>query len=113
LVQVLVLLVAIVGILFAVRVALVLALAGHQFRLTRRRPRGPDYIPPVAIVVPAYNESIGIERAVRSLAASDYPDFEIVVVDDGSTDDTAQIVEGLALERVRLLRKLNGGKASA
>ena len=36
-----------------------------------------------------------------------------IVVDDGSTDDTAEIVEGLALERVRLLRKPNGGKASA
>ena len=64
--------------------------------------------------MPAYNEAVGIERAVRSLAASDYPDFEvIVVVDDGSTDGTADIVEGLALERVRLIRQDNAGKAAA
>jgi cellulose synthase/poly-beta-1,6-N-acetylglucosamine synthase-like glycosyltransferase len=70
-------------------------------------------LPPVAIVVPAYNEAVGIERATRSLAASDYPDFEVVVVDDGSTDGSAEIVERLALERVRVFRKANGGKASA
>ena len=113
LVRVLLLLVGLVGVLFAVRVALVLVLAGHQLRAAKRRPSAPDYLPPVVVVVPAYNESVGIERAIRSLTDSDYPDFEVVVVDDGSTDNTAEIVERLALERVRLLRKENGGKASA
>jgi cellulose synthase/poly-beta-1,6-N-acetylglucosamine synthase-like glycosyltransferase/peptidoglycan/xylan/chitin deacetylase (PgdA/CDA1 family) len=113
LVRVLLLLVGLVGFLFAARVALVLALAGHQYRSEKRRPPAPGYVPQVVVVVPAYNEGIGIERAVRSLADSDYPDFEVVVVDDGSTDDTAAIVEGLGLEHVRLLRKPNGGKASA
>jgi len=112
-VRALLLLVGLVGILFAARVALVLALAGYHRRSTRRRAPSPAYLPPVVVVVPAYNEAVGIERAVRSLAASDYPDFEVVVVDDGSTDDTAEIVERLALERVRLLRKPNGGKPSA
>lgn len=113
LVQVLLLLVGIVGVLFAVRVVLVLGLAGYQYRSMKRRPTTPDYLPPVVVVVPAYNEAVGIERAIRSLVASDYPDFEVVVVDDGSTDDTADVVDRLALERVRLLRKENGGKASA
>src|SRR5207247_2757592 len=101
LVRALLLVVGLVGVLFAARVVLVLSLATHQFRSTRRRPPTPPYLPPVAVVIPAYNEAVGIERAVRSLAASDYPDFEVVVVDDGSTDETAAIVERLALERVR------------
>ncbi|HEY5160418.1 MAG TPA: bifunctional polysaccharide deacetylase/glycosyltransferase family 2 protein [Gaiellaceae bacterium] len=113
LVRVLLLMVGLVGILFTARVALVLGLAGYQRRSTRRRAPSPAYLPPVTVVVPAYNEGVGIERAVRSLAASDYPEFEVVVVDDGSTDDTAEIVERLRLERVRLLRKPNGGKPSA
>ena len=101
-------LVGLVGVLFGLRVVLVLGLAGYQYRSAKRWPLSPDYLPAVAVIVPAYNETVGIERAVRSLDASDYPDFEVVVVDDGSTDDTADIVEGLALDRVRLVRKPNG-----
>ncbi len=92
---------------------LVFTLASYQLRSIRRRQAAGPYLPPVAIVVPAYNEAVGIERSVRSLAESNYPDFEVVVVDDGSSDDTAGIVERLALERVRVLRKENGGKPSA
>ena len=113
LVRVLLLAVGLVGLLFVTRVMLVAALAGFHLRSTRRRPPAAAYTPPVAIVVPAYNEAVGIERAVRSLMASDYPDFEIIVVDDGSSDDTAALVERLGLERVLVLRKENGGKASA
>ena len=113
LVRVLQLVVGLVALLFATRVVLVVGFAVHQLRSKRRRPPAPPYLPPVAVVVPAYNEAVGIERAVRSLAASDYPDFEVIVVDDGSTDATADVAEELALERVRVLRKENGGKASA
>jgi cellulose synthase/poly-beta-1,6-N-acetylglucosamine synthase-like glycosyltransferase/peptidoglycan/xylan/chitin deacetylase (PgdA/CDA1 family) len=113
LVRVLLFAVGLVGILFAARVVFVLGLAGYQRRATSLRPPAPDYLPPVVVVVPAYNEAVGIERAVRSLVASDYPEFEVAVVDDGSTDDTAAIVERLALGRVQVLRKQNGGKASA
>ena len=105
--------VAAVGILVAARVLLVLVFATWHRRVTRGRPQLDGYLPPVAIVVPAYNEAVGIERSVRSLAASEYPDFEIVVVDDGSNDGTADIVERLSLPRLRVLRQQNGGKPSA
>jgi cellulose synthase/poly-beta-1,6-N-acetylglucosamine synthase-like glycosyltransferase/peptidoglycan/xylan/chitin deacetylase (PgdA/CDA1 family) len=107
------LVVGVVGLLFAARVVLVVGFSLSQLHSKRRLPPGPPYLPAVAVVVPAYNEAVGIGRAVSSLAASDYPEFEVVVVDDGSTDGTGEIVEALRLERVRVLRKDNGGKASA
>jgi cellulose synthase/poly-beta-1,6-N-acetylglucosamine synthase-like glycosyltransferase len=87
--------------------------ARRHVRAARLAERDPSFAPPVSILVPAYNEAVGIERAVRSLAASDYPEFEIVVVDDGSEDDTGQIVERLELPGVRVIHQPNGGKPSA
>jgi cellulose synthase/poly-beta-1,6-N-acetylglucosamine synthase-like glycosyltransferase len=69
--------------------------------------------PGVSIVVPAFNEQAVILDSVASLLGQRYPVFEIVVVDDGSTDRTASIVAGLELDRVRLVRQDNGGKAAA
>ncbi|WP_349307880.1 MULTISPECIES: glycosyltransferase family 2 protein [unclassified Streptomyces] len=64
------------------------------------------------MIVPAYNESAGIEAAVRSLVASDHP-VEVIVVDDGSTDGTAGLVESLGLPYVRVIRQRNAGKPAA
>ncbi len=73
--------------------------------------------PSVSILVPAYQEAENIESALRSLVELDYPNFEIIVVDDGSSDDTfakAQKFEGrFSRGTVRVLRKRNGGKWSA
>jgi cellulose synthase/poly-beta-1,6-N-acetylglucosamine synthase-like glycosyltransferase len=83
-----------------------------------RRVREPELLPsppitePVSVIVPAYNESAGIAAAVRSIAASDHA-VEIIVVDDGSTDGTADIVERLGLPRVRVIRQENQGKPAA
>jgi cellulose synthase/poly-beta-1,6-N-acetylglucosamine synthase-like glycosyltransferase len=76
-------------------------------------PHPAGFTPPVSVVVPAYNEAAGIEAAVRSLAASDYPELEVIVVDDGSTDGTGELVERLALDGVQVLREPNLGKAAA
>ncbi len=71
------------------------------------------YLGPVTVVIPAYNEAANIANTVRSLAFSDYPCVEIIVVDDGSTDATAAIVRGLRLPGVRVIRQPNAGKPAA
>ena len=70
-------------------------------------------LPGVSVVIPAYNEELGIEAAVQSLAASDYPELDIIVVDDGSTDATSARVAALDIPNVRLIRRANGGKPAA
>jgi cellulose synthase/poly-beta-1,6-N-acetylglucosamine synthase-like glycosyltransferase/peptidoglycan/xylan/chitin deacetylase (PgdA/CDA1 family) len=102
----------VIAALVALRALLLFAMAAHHVRLNRSRTAA-GHQPSMAIIVPAFNEAVGIERAVRSLAASEYRDFEVVVVDDGSTDATAEIVAGLDLENVRLIRQDNAGKAAA
>ena len=52
-----------------------------------------DYYVPVSVIVPAHNEAVTIEATVRSLLALDYKLYEIIVVDDGSTDETAQVMK--------------------
>jgi cellulose synthase/poly-beta-1,6-N-acetylglucosamine synthase-like glycosyltransferase/peptidoglycan/xylan/chitin deacetylase (PgdA/CDA1 family) len=99
--------------LMLARSAFVFAMARRHARMCRALPVDASCTPFASVIVPAYNESVGIGRAVRSLAASAYPDFEVVVVDDGSTDGTAELVERLGLERVRVIRQANRGKAAA
>ncbi|MFL5930840.1 MAG: bifunctional polysaccharide deacetylase/glycosyltransferase family 2 protein [Gaiellaceae bacterium] len=103
----------VVTILFAARILLLFAFARRHARTTRRERPEEVFEEPVSIVVPAYNEAVGIERAVRSLAASEYPEVEVVVVDDGSTDGTADLVEALGLPNVHVLRQPNQGKPAA
>jgi cellulose synthase/poly-beta-1,6-N-acetylglucosamine synthase-like glycosyltransferase/peptidoglycan/xylan/chitin deacetylase (PgdA/CDA1 family) len=67
----------------------------------------------VSVIVPAYNEAANIAGTVRSLLANDYPLLEVIVVDDGSSDDTAGIVQRLALPHVRVIRQRNAGKPAA
>jgi peptidoglycan-N-acetylglucosamine deacetylase len=67
------------------------------------------------VVVPAYNEAAVVCRTVESLLEQEYPSLEIVVVDDGSTDGTYDVLLAAFPDhpRVRLFHKPNGGKASA
>ncbi len=63
--------------------------------------------PSVSVVIPTYNRSALLKQAVLSVLAQTYTDFEIIVVDDGSTDDTRQVVEGLRDPRVRYVWQQN------
>ncbi len=75
--------------------------------LTPDHPRAHwNTVPLVSIMIPAKDEAAVIEQCVRSLMAQDYQRFEILVVDDRSTDDTPQIVQRLARVdgRIRLVR---------
>jgi cellulose synthase/poly-beta-1,6-N-acetylglucosamine synthase-like glycosyltransferase/peptidoglycan/xylan/chitin deacetylase (PgdA/CDA1 family) len=107
--------VLVVGLLLVVRTVIMFLLAGRHAR--RRRSKawswGPPVTRPVTVVVPAYNEQENIAAAVRSIACGDYPEIEVIVVDDGSTDRTAEIVSGLDLPNVRLITIPNGGKPNA
>lgn len=64
--------------------------------LSRRRPDPQPDCPPVSIVVPARNEERSIREAVSSFCSQVYPDFEVIVVDDRSTDATPEILAELA-----------------
>lgn len=68
----------------------------------------PASLPRVSVLVPARNEEENIGPCVRSLLAQQYPDFEIIVLDDNSTDETGRILAGLAEEDDRL-RVMTGG----
>ncbi|MEV6494625.1 glycosyltransferase, partial [Actinoplanes sp. NPDC051633] len=93
----------------------ILIQAWCAWRHARRRRRHPlpAYETPVSVIVPAHNEAANIVATVRSLLACDRRDLEIIVVDDGSTDGTADLVEALDDPGVRVLRRRNGGKAAA
>ena len=74
-----------------------------------------DPQPMVSFVIPAFNEELNIAATLRGVLEVDYPDFEVVVIDDSSTDGTLDEIEPfLADPRVRLVRKqVNEGKAMA
>ncbi len=71
--------------------------------------------PKVSIIVPAYNEEVSAVSTIESLLQQDYPDFDIVFVDDGSADKTFDKVSEAfrGNPRVKVFTKTNGGKASA
>lgn len=105
----------VVGLLALARLAVALTCSRRHSR--RLLDIEPTFVPAVSVLVPAFNEDAGIETCVRSLCIQDYPDFEVIVIDDGSTDRTPMIVESLIWElntsRCKLLRQPNAGKSNA
>lgn len=85
--------------------------------LLAERDEDDSFTPPITVIVPAYNEEKVIAAAIQSLLALDYPAYEVLVVDDGSTDATyatARALEGRhGAAVVRVVSKQNAGKAAA
>jgi len=99
------------SVLVILRTLIVVALA---LRHRSKTGPAPDPRSPISILIPAFNEEKVIDRTVRSMLASDYAGpMEILVVDDGSADRTAEIVEAIGDPHVRLIRQQNLGKARA
>ncbi len=90
-------------------------LAGVE-RVKRRRVIYPkNYHPSVSVVIPAYNEEKVIVRTVLSILTSPFPNFDLIVVDDGSTDATYEVLTKAFSDdqKVKIFTQSNGGKASA
>lgn len=93
--------------------------AGFDVRAAARRRRGGptlwDRWPSVSIVVPAFNGEAAIEACVRSIQLTRYERWELVLVDDGSTDRTAGLMAAFAAAdpRIKVVRQARSGRAAA
>jgi glycosyltransferase involved in cell wall biosynthesis len=69
--------------------------------------------PSVSIVIPLYNKARHIARAIQSALNQTYSDYELVIVDDGSTDDGVKVTEAIRDPRIRLISQANAGVSAA
>jgi cellulose synthase/poly-beta-1,6-N-acetylglucosamine synthase-like glycosyltransferase/spore germination protein YaaH/peptidoglycan/xylan/chitin deacetylase (PgdA/CDA1 family) len=108
-------------ILSLVRILFMAVMASKQHRWEKKFDLKPFWnpdgtgCPKVSIIIPAYNEEVNAVSSIENLMRTDYPNFEIIFVDDGSKDGTFNKVKS-AFEsnpKLRVLTKPNGGKASA
>jgi cellulose synthase/poly-beta-1,6-N-acetylglucosamine synthase-like glycosyltransferase/peptidoglycan/xylan/chitin deacetylase (PgdA/CDA1 family)/spore germination protein YaaH len=105
-------------ILMSARLLLIGVLAVIDRLLRPHAVASPGFNPRVAVLIPAFNEEKVIVRTIRSVLNSDYANLRIIVIDDGSSDRTAEVARlayaaQIAAGRVLVLSKPNGGKAAA
>ena len=67
----------------------------------------------ISVVIPLYNKEASIKQALMSVLSQSYQEFEVVIVDDGSTDNSVAKVEEIQDSRIRLIRQENGGPSKA
>lgn len=75
--------------------------------------RGDELVPAVSVIVPAYNRASLLGEAIASVLAQSFADFEILIVDDGSTDDTERVVHEFVDSRIIYLKQENKGRSCA
>lgn len=85
----------------------------HQTSVLEAHLSSASGTPFVSILVPVYNEGKIIKSVINSLLNIDYPDYEIIVINDGSTDDTLQEIDCLKQSKLKVFSKKNEGKACA
>jgi peptidoglycan/xylan/chitin deacetylase (PgdA/CDA1 family)/GT2 family glycosyltransferase len=105
--------VAIAAILSLLRIAVVVALATRARRRRAGAPIAVAAMPSVTVLVAARDEERSLPATLRALCELRAGAFEIVVIDDGSRDGTARVVEEWPDDRVRLVRRAHAGKAAA
>lgn len=66
-----------------------------------------------SVVIPLYNKELSIKNTIQSVLNQTFQDFEIVIVNDGSTDNSLQVVQQINDSRIRIINKPNGGVSSA
>lgn len=67
----------------------------------------------ISVIIPLYNKEDIIERSMRSILTQNYHDFEVIIVNDGSTDRSAEIVQSIKDPRIRYFEQENGGPSKA
>ena len=67
----------------------------------------------ISVIIPLYNKEQIIDKTLHSVLSQDYGDFEVVIVNDGSTDRSAEIVKGIDDSRIRFIEQENGGPSKA
>ena len=97
------------------RLVVFVFLSRKQVKRYKETEIDPTFTPFVSVVIAAYNEEKVICKTIDSILSSDYPSFEVLIIDDGSKDDTAAVVQKTYANHplVRLIKKNNGGKSSA
>jgi len=109
----------IIGIILGILRFLAIAILAVAQKFRRHFEKFPHYIekykPSVAVVIPAFNEEKVIRKTVEAVLRSNYPNFEIILVDDGSTDNTLNVIKYFFSEnkKVKIFSETNAGKWSA
>jgi len=105
----------VLGIVLVSGRALVIGVLALIEKLRSDHDKAPDPLPGVTVLIPAHNEESVIIQTVTSVLASDYPAMHVIVVNDGSTDDTRMLLDSHFGEdpRVQIIHQVNRGKAAA
>jgi cellulose synthase/poly-beta-1,6-N-acetylglucosamine synthase-like glycosyltransferase/spore germination protein YaaH/peptidoglycan/xylan/chitin deacetylase (PgdA/CDA1 family) len=105
----------VLGIVLVSGRALLIGILALIEKMRTERDKAPDPLPSVTVLIPAYNEQGVILQTITSVLASDYPAMHVIVVNDGSTDDTGMLLDAHFGDdsRVQIIHQVNRGKAAA